>query len=142
MDKHIHLVKLCVGADSVEDLEAWQATRRAQGSDGLPLHVTRMWPRRADEVLAGGSLYWVIRGAILARQRVVRLDEFRGSDGILRCGIVLHPAILRTHPVPRRPFQGWRYLPQAEAPADLTARPGDTALPAHLSAALADIGVL
>jgi hypothetical protein len=138
----IHLVKLCVGADGVEDLVAWQATRAAQGLDGLPVHVTRMWPRREAEVLAGGSLYWVFRGTMLARQRILRLEECRGGDGILRCGIVLDPEIHRTQPVPRRPFQGWRYLDAADAPPDLPrARHGDDALPPGLAEALAEFGL-
>lgn len=140
----VHLLKLCVGADGVEDLAAWQTTPAARGPDGLPVHTTRMWPKRAAEVLAGGSLYWVFRGVILARQRVLRLDERRGADGILRCGIVLDPRLVRTEPAPRRPFQGWRYLEPEAAPRDLaqgTAAPGEAALPPRMLAALADLGV-
>ena len=138
----LHLVKLCVGADTVEDLLDWQASGRAQGADGLPVHVTRMWPKRADELLAGGSLYWVIKGAVQARQRLVRLDERIGADGVRRCAIVLAPQIIRTRAAPRRPFQGWRYLPAADAPADLpAARKGDDTLPPELDAALSDMGL-
>ncbi len=140
---HINLVKLCVGAERVEDLTRWQAQRIAQTGLDHPRHVTRMWPKRAAELLDGGSLYWVFKGVILARQRVLRLDEVRGEDGILRCGIVLDDAVIRTEPVPRRPFQGWRYLPTENAPRDLpAARQNDAAdLPPALSAALAEIGV-
>lgn len=142
MDK-LHILKLCVGAERVEDLIDWQATPQARGHDGLPCHVTRMWPKRSAEVLAGGSLYWVFKGVILARQRILRLDEITGHDGILRCGLVLDPDVIRTQPAPRRPFQGWRYLNSADAPPDLRAsRAGDTALPPDLSRALADIGLL
>ncbi len=138
----LHILKLCVGADTVEDLIDWQATRRAQGSDGLPVHVTRMWPKRAAELLDGGSLYWVIRGEIRARQRLVRLDERIGADGIRRCALVLDPEIHRTRAAARRPFQGWRYLPADEAPADLPrARAGDDTLPPELDAALAELGL-
>lgn len=137
----IHLVKLCVGAETVEDLERWQASPQAQGPDGLPRHVTRMWPKRAEEILAGGSLYWVFRGVILARQRVLRLDALRGSDGVLRCGLVLEPALQRTAPAPRRPFQGWRYLPAEAAPQDLDGSGGASGLPPALAAALAELGV-
>ncbi len=137
-----HLVKLCVGADTVEDLIDWQASRRAQGGDGLPVHVTRMWPKRADELLAGGSLYWVIKGEIRARQRLLRFDERIGADGVRRCAIVLDPQIMRTRPAVRRPFQGWRYLPSTEAPVDLpVARAGDDTLPPELDAALAELGL-
>jgi hypothetical protein len=139
----LNLVKLCVGADSVADLADWQAQPRAQGPDGLPRHVTRMWPRRADELLAGGSLYWVIAGAITVRQRIARLDRVIRDDGIARCGIVLDPALVRTRAAPRRPFQGWRYLAGDHAPADLANGPAEApALPDSLARALAEIGVL
>lgn len=142
MTRSVHLIKLCVGADGVEDLAAWQKTPHAKGPDGLPRHVTRMWPKRSAELLAGGSLYWVFRGNLLARQTILRLDEVTGSDGILRCGIVLAPKIIRTAAVPKRPFQGWRYLDATEAPPDLPPqREGDDALPPELDAALAELGL-
>jgi hypothetical protein len=142
VDNVVHLLKLCVGADRVEDLIDWQETPRAKGPDGLPRHVTRMWPKREDEVLNGGSLYWVFKGVILARQRILRLEEVTGSDGILRCALVLDPAVVRTEAAPRRPFQGWRYLDPKDAPRDL--RQGRAAAddaPPQLLAALAEIGV-
>ena len=138
----LHLVKLCVGADGVEDLIDWQASQRARWPEGRALHVTRMWPKRGPEVLDGGSLYWVFKGLILARQRILALQEVQGADGVLRCAIHLDAAVVRTEPVPRRPFQGWRYLPAPEAPRDLPqARMSDDALPPALAAALADIGL-
>ncbi|NCQ24009.1 MAG: DUF1489 domain-containing protein [Rhodobacteraceae bacterium CG17_big_fil_post_rev_8_21_14_2_50_63_15] len=139
----LHLIKLSVGTTSVEDLAAWHEDPRAKGPDGLPRHVTRMWPRRAEELLAGGSIYWVIQGLVQCRQRLLRLDEVTGSDGIRRCAIVLDPALIRTATATKRPFQGWRYLESRDAPPDIgTARASDDALPPALSAALADIGVL
>jgi len=139
---HVNLVKLCVGAERVEDLIDWQAERRAALPDGLPRHVTRMWPKRAAELLDGGSLYWVFKGVILARQSVLRLDEVTGEDGITRCAIVLDPEVIRTEAVPRRPFQGWRYLEADAAPRDLpAARAQEDDLPPQLMAALAEIGV-
>ena len=139
---HVNLVKLCVGAERVEDLVDWQARTRGQNPDGLPRHVTRMWPRRAGEVLAGGSLYWVIKGVILARQRILRLDEVPGADGITRCGIVLDPTVVRTEAMPKRPFQGWRYFRTEDAPRDLPqGRRQEEDLPPGLMAALAEIGV-
>ena len=138
----LNLLKLCVGAEGVDDLVRWQNMRAPQNPGGLPRHVTRMWPKRAEELLEGGSLYWVFKGMMLARQRILRLDEVQGEDGILRCGIVLDPPVIRTEPVPRRPFQGWRYLPGTDAPRDLTAsRDGAQTLPPALQAALAEIGV-
>ena len=142
MDNCIHLVKLCVGAERVEDLLNWQASARAKGPDGLPRHVTRMWPKREAELLEGGSLYWVFKGLVLARQRVLRLDEVIGGDGIRRCGIVLDAEVFRTEAAPKRPFQGWRYLKPGDAPRDLrTSRADETPIPAELSRALAEIGV-
>ncbi len=139
----LHLVKLSVGTESVESLEHWQSSARAQGADGLPRHVTRMWPRREAEVLDGGSIYWVIKGMILCRQRIRRLDEVTREDGIRRCAIVLDPALVRVAATPKRPFQGWRYLDPAQAPADLSqTRQSEDALPPALSAALAEIGIL
>jgi hypothetical protein len=142
MGKLLHMIKLSVGTEDVADLEMWQRDRRYQSADGLPQHVTRMWPKREAEVLDGGSIYWVIKGVVLCRQAVRRLDRVTGSDGIERCAIVLGPELVRVTPVPKRPFQGWRYLPAGEAPPDLTAvRAGEDVLPPELSKALAEIGV-
>lgn len=141
--KHINLIKLCVGADSIDDLADWQAARMAADPENQPMHVTRMWPKRADELLSGGSLYWVIKGAVQVRQRVIRLEEVIGGDGIRRCGIVLDPELVRTTSALRRPFQGWRYLKPEDTPADLPrGRVAEEPLPPELSAALAEIGVL
>lgn len=142
MDKTVNLLKLCVGARRIEDLIDWQRSSRAKGPDGLPRHVTRMWPKRQAALLNGGSIYWVFKGVVLARQRILRLDEVRGSDGILRCGIVLDPALHRTEAQPRRAFQGWRYLAPGDAPRDIAAHRGhDPALPPRLEIALAEIGL-
>lgn len=138
----IHLIKLSVGTDSVSDLAAWQTRRRAQMPDGLARHVTRMWPKRAGEILDGGSIYWVIKGVILCRQRILRLDEVTGEDGIRRCAIVLDPEIVRTAPAPKRAFQGWRYLTPGDAPADISAEALNEDLPPKLELALSEIGVL
>ncbi|MCZ7676562.1 MAG: DUF1489 domain-containing protein [Roseovarius sp.] len=138
----LHLIKLSVGSESVDSLAAWQATRAAQAADGLPRHITRMWPRRADELLDGGSVYWVIQGFVQCRQRLLRLDEVIGEDGIRRCALVLDPDLVRTTAARKRPFQGWRYLQPEDAPPDLAAtRDGEESLPPEMSAALAMIGV-
>lgn len=138
----INLVKLSVGTESVSGLQDWQTLRRAERPDGLPRHVTRMWPKREAELLNGGSIYWVIKGSIQARQTILRLDEVIGDDGIRRCAIVLEPEIVLTAAVLKRPFQGWRYLKPEDSPPDLTAqRENDDALPPEMSAALADIGI-
>lgn len=139
----LHLIKLSVGSETIESLAAWQATRRAQAADGRPQHVTRMWPKREAELLAGGSIYWVIRGLVQCRQRIHRLDEVRGEDGIRRCAIVLEPELIATQTALKSPFQGWRYLKPEDAPPDLPkGRAREEALPHDLNRALAEIGVL
>ncbi|MDE0533562.1 MAG: DUF1489 domain-containing protein [Albidovulum sp.] len=139
-ESRINLVKLCVGAHSVQDLEIWQKRRF---SDAPPFHLTRMRPKRADDVLNGGSLYWVIDGFIQARQRVVGLDYRMCNDGIRRCAIVFDGNIIRTLRQPRRPFQGWRYLKPQDSPADIcSSNVRDDALPDHLDAQLDSIGVV
>jgi hypothetical protein len=134
----VHLLKLCVGAESVDDLLAWQAERFGAGP---AVHVTRMWPRREAELVAGGSLYWVFRGLVLARQRVLGLDRRVGTDGIVRCAITLDRTAVRVSPVPRRPFQGWRYLAPEDAPGDLSAGTAEEDVPTRMLAELAELGV-
>lgn len=93
-------------------------------------------------MLDGGSLYWVIKGVILIRQRILALEPKQGADGIARCALVLDAALIRTEPAPRRPFQGWRYLDPALSPRDLPqTRAHEDALPGDLARALADIGL-
>ena len=147
MSDHVNLVKLCVGADGVDDLRHWQkgriAHRKANGLDPRPRHVTRMWPKRATEILDGGSLYWVFKGAILARQTIESLDEVIGEDGIRRCAIVMSPEIVLVETRPRRPFQGWRYLSASDAPPDLMNQSAEAAgLPPALAIALNEVGVV
>ncbi len=140
---HVNLIKLSVGSESVESLSHWQRSAAAKGRDGFPRHVTRMWPRREPEILNGGSIYWVIGGMISCRQRILRFDEVIGGDGIRRCAIVLDPNLVRLVPVPKRPFQGWRYLRPEDSPPDIEL--GDTGqerLPSELNIALTEIGVL
>ncbi|MGB5557690.1 MAG: DUF1489 domain-containing protein [Paracoccaceae bacterium] len=142
MAQYINLVKLCVGVDRVEDLIGWHRSHPSPFPTGERRHTTRMWPKRQDELLDGGSLYWVVKGAILCRQRIVRLDRVEGQDGILRCGIIMDPKVVRTEAAPRRPFQGWRYLAPEDAPRDLRrSRSSESTLPTELSQALADLGV-
>ncbi|MEP5760510.1 MAG: DUF1489 domain-containing protein [Litoreibacter sp.] len=142
MKPYINLIKLSVGTESVEGLQAWQDSPRPKGDDGLPRHVTRMWPKREAELLNGGSIYWVIKGVIQARQKILRLDEYDAGDGVRRCALVFSPPLIRVENALRRPFQGWRYLKAEDAPSDLTqARATEDVLPPQLSAALAEIGV-
>ncbi len=119
----MHLIKLCVGVDTLEELAAWQALRlekqRRAGVDPELAHRTRQMPRQRDAVLDGGSLYWVIKGVIRARQRIADLREETDAEGRTLCAIVFEPALIATRPQPRRAFQGWRYLKPEDAPADI-----------------------
>lgn len=138
----MHLLKLCVGADSIDDLADWQNSQRHRWPKGCAVHVTRMWPKREADVLNGGSLYWVIKGIILCRQRIGGLEQVVGEDGISRCAIVLDQEIIRTEAAPRRPFQGWRYLDAGDAPRDLPkGRASEEPLPPGLAEAMAEFGL-
>ncbi|MDP3895855.1 MAG: DUF1489 family protein [Mesorhizobium sp.] len=143
----LNLIKLCVGAESVEDLEEWIAGRldeaRATGGKAEQLHTTRMMPTRGAELIAGGSLYWVIKGNVQCRQRLTEIRPFTDVDGISRCHLVLDPRVVRTEWQPRRAFQGWRYLQAADAPADLgDGQGGWQLLPPELRLELANLGLL
>ena len=139
----INLLKLCVGADSVEDLTGWQQDQRPRWPEGRAIHVTRMWPKREAEVLDGGSLYWVIKGVILCRQRILGLEEVTLGDGIPRCALVMDTEVIRTEAAPRRPFQGWRYLADKDKPRDISDRSGDLGLmPEEMRRELAGLGLL
>ncbi|MYZ47179.1 DUF1489 family protein [Propylenella binzhouense] len=143
----LHLVKLCVGCDSVEDLQDWVERRLAEmrrnGEAAEQRHTTRMAPKRAEELLDGGSLYWVIRGNIQVRQRLLDIRPFTDGEGTPRCHLVLEPVLVQTAWQPRRAFQGWRYLPAADAPSDAGAEGGGFAdLPAALGRELAELGLL
>lgn len=142
----LHLVKLSVGSESVEGLQEWQAERMrkraAAGRDPRPMHITRMRPKRAAELLDGGSIFWVIKRNILARQRLVALETVTGQDGIERCAIILDPTLVRVDPRPKRPFQGWRYLTAEDAPPDLDGEGEVIAdMPGELREALSSFGV-
>ena len=142
MADHINLLKLCVGAESVEDLEDWQTSQAHRWPAGRAVHVTRMWPKRDAELLAGGSLYWIIKGQVLARQRILGLERVTGGDGIDRCALLMDTEVIRTQAAPRRPFQGWRYLAPEDSPRDLPkGRAQEEPLPEELARALAEIGL-
>ena len=146
----IHIVKLCVGAESVEDMAEWQIgqIKRARKTKASTIHPqqkshpvcgTRMWPKRVEDVRAGGARYWVIMGVIGGRQRIVAIDDVIDDHG-QRCGFYLDAHIQRTVPQPRRAFQGWRYLDPKDAPADLTPSQGGADLPEHLRRQLVELG--
>ena len=147
----LHIIKLCVGCDSIEDLANWQAQRiRDQKKRKVKkpelVHVTRMTPKRTEEILSGGSLYWVIRGQIRARQRITGFRSERDDKGRAYCLIEVAPELVATVWRPWRPFQGWRYLLPADAPPDRNAGEGDdpdgAPMPARMAAELRALGLL
>jgi len=142
----LHLIKLCVGADSIEDLREWVSQRSltamAAGLEPHSVHTTRMIPKRMEELLDGGSLYWVIKGQVQARQKLLNIRSFTGGDGITRCDLVLGPEVIETSPAPKRPFQGWRYLKDEEAPRDLGGSGLADDMPSDLRRELAELGLL
>ncbi len=141
----LHLKKLCVGANSVDDLITWQRERSFEGPGGLPVvrHVTRNRPCRADELLDGGSLYWIIKGVILARNPILALEHIEDDQGKTRCGIILKAGPVFTRPRRHRPFQGWRYYDGEAAPADFHGSLVDGhSLPAELTAELEGLGLI
>lgn len=143
----LNLIKLCVGCESNDDLAHWQARRladlRRRGEPAELKHTTRMMPRRRDELLGGGSLYWVIKGFVQARQQLVDIRPFTDADGIRRCHLVLDSDLVAVAPRPFRAFQGWRYYPAKDAPPDLhMAAEGADEMPAELRRQLAELGLL
>ena len=135
----VHLKKLSVGSHSLETLRAWQALRLSE--TGRLIHVTRNRPRRAEEILDGGSIYWIIKGVMSARQQIIDLAAVQRADGQVACGLVLSPNLVATVPIKMRIFQGWRYLEAEDVPADLT-DPVDESMPPTLVAELRELGVL
>lgn len=143
----LHILKLAVGCESVKELKGRVAERMAIAKQkGLPLrhvHVTRMTPKRDAEILAGGSLYWVIKGEIAAREKIIAIEPFRDKDGIGRCRLVMQPKVIAVSPRPMRPFQGWRYLDPKSAPPDLgKAADSVAAMPEPMRRELRELGLL
>ncbi len=143
----LHLIKLCVGCDSVRDLETWirqkLKEKRKRGQKPEHVHTTRMVPKRAAELVGGGSLYWVIRGEIACRERIIDVRPFRDKEGVGRCALVLDPKVVLVAPRPFRAFQGWRYLAANDAPRDPdTAAPGAAAMPEKLRRELRELGLM
>ncbi len=144
----MHLIKLCVGVDTVEQLASWQTIRlerqRRTGAVQELVHRTRHTPRQRAAVLESGSLYWVIKGFVRARQRILDLREETDAEGRTLCGIVLGHELIATKPQPRRPFQGWRYLKPEDAPADLGPAQGlaDDDMPEAMRAELAELALI
>ena len=144
----VHMIKLSVGSESVDDHAQWQSANRQfwrkVGRQPAVFHTTFQTPKRSADLLNGGSLYWVIKGLIQARQRLIGFDEGKKEDGSPCCLLLLDPQIVPVRPVPRRPFQGWRYLDPADVPPDLGTGPrGDICeLPAAMRRELAALGLI
>ena len=137
----LHLIKLSVGSEDIEDLRRWHAKRLAE--TGRAFHRTRMMPRRREELLAGGSIYWVIKGFVTVRQRLIGIERISYSDGTPATELVLDPEYHRTVPTPHRPFQGWRYLLPEDAPPDLGDVQGQLGeMPPEMLAELRHLGLL
>jgi hypothetical protein len=143
----LHILKLCVGADSIRDLEEWIAERlsqkRAAGQPAEHTPRTRMIPRRKDELLDGGSIYWVIKGQIAARQRLLDIRPYTDEAGVGQCHLVCDPVVVPVSPRRHRAFQGWRYLSDHEAPPDLGREAIDAShMPEKLQQELRELGLL
>jgi hypothetical protein len=143
----LHLIKLCVGCDSVADLEVWirqkLKEKKKRGQKPEHIHTTRMVPKRAEELTDGGSLFWVIRGQITCRERILDIRPFTDKDGIGRCRVVLDGKAVLVEPRPRSAFQGWRYLEVKDAPRDLSrAAPGAAKMPEQMRRELRALGLL
>ena len=143
----LHLIKLSVGTDSVADLEDWikqkLKAQKKRGKKPERIHTTRMVPKRADELIDGGSIFWVIRGQIMCRERILDIRPFTDRDGIHRCRLVLDPKCVLVESRPRSAFQGWRYLEDKEAPRDLSrAAPGAARMPEQMRRELRELGLL
>jgi hypothetical protein len=136
----VHLLKLCVGVDSIDQLARFQARRLA--NEGELYHKTRHTPRRADEVLAGGSIYWIIKGFVRVRQRIVGVERRTGEGRGAHCHLVLDPELVPTALQPRRPHQGWRYLEPADAPPDAARGEVEEEPPPEMASELRELGLL
>lgn len=143
----LHLIKLAVGIDTVEQLQVRQtqrlrAARRDDPSARLRI-LTRNMPRRAGEVVDGGSLYWVVRGQICVRQAIVAIETVEANAEGRHCAIYLDPELVRTVTRRSRPFQGWRYFEADNAPSDIAGR-ADMAHepPPEMAAELRELGLI
>ncbi len=143
----LHLIKLAVGIEKVADLQNRQS--HSLKTHGKVFHTTRMMPKRMNELIDGGSLYWVIKRKITVRQLILDIEPFTDTMGIKRCHIHLQPEMILTRPQARRPFQGWRYLPTGDAPLDLlrgvdfpTGSEIDSDMPENMRTELIELGLL
>ena len=146
-DMTVHLKKMAVGVDSIAHLAEIQARRleeaRRRGDVPALRHITRHGPKRAEELLGGGSLYWVIKGFVQVRQAFVAIEPAVNAKGRPSCALVLDPELVRVAFRAQKPFQGWRYLAERDAPAD-AAPLADSGhgMPTEMAAELRSLGLL
>ena len=141
----VHLLRVGVGIEDIAHLRRVLARNTETGADGRPwvTVTTRFTPRRAADVLDGGSLYWIIKRQVRARQAVLAIETIVGEGGKPRCAFRLSPELVLTEPQPRRPHQGWRYYPPEDAPPDLAPSDGDLAdMPDEMRGALRELGLI
>ena len=143
----VNLVKLCVGITTINQLEQLQSMRRGEyvkaGRPPVNIHITRNKPKRSKEIINSGSLYWVIRRQIRVRQKIVRIDDIEDSEGRKKCCLVLDSDLVKTEYRAYRPFQGWRYLEQSDAPADLSNnQKAGSEMPSEMEEELRGLGLL
>ena len=137
----VHLKKLSVGMDTLESLVIRQ--RQIIDAGRELLHPTRNWPRRKEELLDGGSLYWIIKGQMVARQPIKDFIEVLQPDSKPKCGIILEPGLVPVWPRKEKIFQGWRYLESSDIPADMpTSETDETPMPLSLAKELRELGLL
>lgn len=137
----LHLIKLAVGVDDLEQMRELQKLRRRER--GMSCFYTRHTPRRRDEVLDGGSIYWVIKGQVRVRQRLLGFHPIVAADGERHCAAEYDATLVPTLWQPRRPFQGWRYLVPKDAPPDRPAGlPEAEDMPAAMVQELRALGLL
>ena len=143
----VNLVKLCVGITTINQLEQLQSMRRGEylkaGRPPVNIHITRNKPKRSKEIINSGSLYWVIRRQIRVRQKIIRIDDIEDAEGRKKCCLVLDPDLIKTEHRAYRPFQGWRYLEQSDAPADFSNnQKAESEMPSEMEAELRGLGLL
>lgn len=130
----LHLTKVAYGAQSLEEMRTWFATRGAEAR-----LTTRYLPKRHEEIVSGGSLFWIFKHQLVMRSPILRFEPAEGN----RTFIVIEPRLVLVHPVPKRAHQGWRYLADEDAPRDLGA--GESAgdvMPGELAGELAKLGLV
>jgi hypothetical protein len=132
----LHMIKLVVGVDTIEEMVDW---RRQNMAGGPWILRTRQTPKRATELIEGGSIYRVFKGFVLCRQRILDVNTV-GEGQATRCEITLDEEIVLVAPLPRRPFQGWRYFEHKDVPEDLGGHGEAAAIDQALAAKLRELG--